>query len=198
MMSGTATVSPPQADGWAMFNVDPFLAQRVVRYHHKHGFRCAVETGTFKGHTTVGLAKLFPKVYTIELDEALYQQTTPRFDVYHNVTALHGNSPEVIQRILPELDYPLFVYLDAHWNTYWPLRDELTPLLSVKRPKLIMIHDVRVPGRSFGYDAYAGRPCDLDLIGDLLSHDECRYAFNDRTAPNSANRGVLFIEHLLD
>ena len=180
-----------------MFNVDPLLTERVVWYHAKFRFQCAVETGTFKGNTTVGLAKLFPRVFTIELDSALHAETAPRFATYPNVVALVGHSPAVLRRILPELAYPLFAYLDAHWGDPWPLRDELELLLSVKRPKLILIHDFRVPGRDFGFDVYRGRACELDYVGDLLPHDECRYGFNDRTAPESANRGVLFIEHLL-
>ena len=189
---------PPENDAWAMFNVDGLLTDRLLRYRMKHQFACAVETGTFRGNTTVGLARLFPKVFTIEMAAELYAEAKARFIHYPNVTALLGNSPEILQQILPELDYPLFAYLDAHWGDYWPLRDELTILLSVKKPKLIMIHDFQVPGRDFGYDSYKGRPCNLDYLGDLLPHDECRYAFNDRTAPRSSNRGVLFIEHLLD
>jgi len=189
---------PPANDHWAMFNVDPFLTERVVRFHNKHGFVCAVETGTSKGNTTVGLAKLFPTVFTIEVNADLYKQTKPRFVHYPNVVALMGNSAEVLKEILPQLRYPLFAYLDAHWGDYWPLPDELALLLDIKMPKLIMIHDFKVPGRDFGYDSYNGNPCSLDYLSSFLPHDECRYSFNDRTGPYSANRGVLFIEHLLD
>ena len=181
-----------------MFNVDPLLTERVVRYHSKHRFLCAVETGTFKGNTTVGLARLFPRVFTIEADPGLYAEAKPRFVHYPQITHLLGRSPDVLRQILPELVFPLFAYLDAHWGEHWPLREELTILLAVKQPKLIMIHDFKVPGRDFGFDNYKGQPCSLDYLGDLLPHDECRYAFNDRTGPHSANRGVLFIEHLLD
>ena len=194
----TSTPQPPADDGWAMFNVDALLVERVARYHQRYRFACALETGTFKGHTTVGLAKLFPKVYTIELDPMLYEETKSRFRPYPHVTALQGNSRDVLGEILPNLEYPLFAYLDAHWGTDWPLRDELAMLLAVKRPKLIMIHDFRVPGRDFGFDVYNGKACDLDFLGDILPHDECRYAFNHQTAPQSANRGVLFVEHLLE
>ena len=196
-INATTAVPPPKNDHWAMFNVDPLLVEQVVRFHQRHQFTCAVETGTFKGNTTVGLAKLFPRVFTVEVDAALYDQTTPRFMHYPNVTALRGNSAEVLKEILPQLSYPLFAYLDAHWGDYWPLRDELALLLGVKKPKLIMIHDFKVPGRDFGFDSYHGQPCSLDFLGDLLPHDECRYSFNHKTGPDSSNRGVLFIEHLL-
>ena len=197
-MQSPTIVAPQPSDDWAMFNVDPLLTERVVQYHARYRFNCAVETGTFKGHTTVGLAKLFPRVFTVELDPALHEETRARFSGYSNITALLGHSPDVLERILPELTYPLFAYLDAHWGDPWPLRDELSILLAVKQPKLIMIHDFRVPGRDFGFDEYQGQACGLDYVGDLLPHDECRYGFNHRTAPQSANRGVLFIEHLLN
>ena len=189
---------PPPNDDWAMFNVDPLLVERFVRYHSKYRFACAVETGTFKGHTTVGLARLIPKVFTVEIDPVLHEQVQPRFSCYPNITSLLGNSPDVLKKIQPQLAYPLFAYLDAHWEGYWPLRDELRLLFALKQPQLIMIHDFRVPGRDFGFDSYQGSACDLDFLGDILPHGVCRYAFNDRTAAQSANRGVLFIEHMLD
>ncbi len=189
---------PPPSDGWATFNVDRFLVERVVRYHKRIKFNAAIETGTFRGETTVGLAKLFPKVFTIEVDPELYESTKPRFRFYSNITSLLGNSARLMPEILDTIEYPLFAYLDAHWQDYCPLRDEIAALLAVKKPKLIMIHDFKVPGRDFGYDVYHGSPNSLETIADLLHHDECRYAFNHQTAPQSANRGVLFIEHLLD
>ncbi len=50
---------PPEKDGWATFNVDRFLVERVVQYHRRYHFATALETGTFRGETTVGLAKSF-------------------------------------------------------------------------------------------------------------------------------------------
>lgn len=194
----TPSLAPPSNDDGAMFNTDSFLVERFTKYHRRHGFTCAVETGTFEGDTTVGLARLIPKVLTIEIDQSMHEQVQPRFACYPNITSLLGNSPDVLAHVLPQLSYPLFAYLDAHWEDYWPLRDELELLLAVKKPKLIMIHDFRVPGRDFGFDSYNGHACDLDLIGDILPHAECRYTFNDCTAPQSADRGVLFIEHMLD
>jgi len=188
---------PPPDDHKAMFNVDQFLVDKVVDYHRRFNFRCAVETGTFEGNTTVGLAKLFPQVYTIEINERFFHAVTPRLNKYPNITQLLGRSPEQLTTILNQLSFPLFAFLDAHWHEDWPLREELAILLAIKQPKLIMIHDFKVPGRNFGYDAYLGNECSLDYIGGLLPHNECTYTFNHQTSPVSANRGVLFIEHLL-
>lgn len=181
-----------------MFNADRLLVERLCDYQRRYCFACALETGTFEGYTTLGLARLFPRVFTIEISEPNFCSAAARLARQPRVKPLLGNSSGVLSQILPELEYPLFAFLDAHWHDYWPLRDELRLLLAIKRPKLIMIHDFQVPGRNFGFDAYRGQACNLDYIGDVLPHDECRYVFNDRTAPGSANRGVLFIEHLLD
>jgi len=186
------------ADFRNMFNADGLLVERLCEYHRRYDFACALETGTFEGYTTLGLARLMPRVFTIEVSEQNYCAAAARLGREPRIIPLLGNSSAVLSQILPELDYPLFAFLDAHWHDYWPLRDELRLLLAVKQPKLIMIHDFQVPGRSFGFDAYRGQACNLDYIGDVLPHDECRYVFNDRTASGSANRGVLFIEHLLD
>lgn len=188
---------PPADDHKFMFNIDQFLVDRVVAYHQRYRFACAVETGTYQGHTTVGLAKLFPKVFTIEFNTDFHTAVQPRLNKYPNINSLLGHSPDQLRCILNDFTYPLFAYLDAHWHENWPLRDELQILLAVKQPKLIMIHDFQVPGREFGFDSYKEHACNLDYIGDILPHDECRYTFNHQTSPQSANRGVLFIEHLL-
>ena len=60
-----------------MFNVDPLLVERLVRYHSNYRFACPVETGTYKDHATVGLARLMPEVYTVEIDPALRGQVQP-------------------------------------------------------------------------------------------------------------------------
>jgi hypothetical protein len=207
MNAGTASVHDRQAvgpsstvptDTWAAFGRDHLLYEQVQAFHARRCFQTAIETGTWKGHTTVALAALFPNVHTIEIDRERFQATLPRFDDHPNVTAHCGSSPDVLLKLVSRIEYPLFALLDAHWGEDWPLRDELKILLSVRRPKLICIHDFKVPGRDFGYDCYAGQECSLDYIADLLPHGDCRYTFNSHVAPNSEQRGALFIEHLFD
>ena len=193
--AATEVVLPEEA--WAAFGRDHLLGEQVVAFHRRYRFEAAVETGTWKGHTTVALAAIFPRVHTIEVDRARYKATLPRFEEYPNVTAHCGTSPQVLLELVAAVEYPLFAMLDAHWGEDWPLRDELKILLSVRQPKLIMIHDFKVPGRDFGYDSYGGQECSLEYIADLLPHDACRYTFNSQVAPNSERRGALFIEHLL-
>ncbi len=193
----TPAAPPRPNDGWAAFERDDLLARQVAAFHRQHGFACAVETGTWKGHTTVALARLFPTVHTIEIDPERHEQTLPRFKAYPNIIAHAGHSPDVLVELVDELEYPLFAFLDAHWREQWPLRDELKILLSIRRPKLILIHDFQVPGRDFGYDRYGEHACSFDYVADLLPHSECKYTFNSHAAPHSGRRGAFFIEHLL-
>lgn len=188
---------PAEMDDWAAMSRDNLLRDQLLGFHRQHAFRCAVETGTWKGHTTVWLASVFDRVFTVEVNAERFGANKARFAAYDNIEALQGDSPRVLLELLPRLPFPLLAFLDAHWKDQWPLRDELKILLSVRRPKLIAIHDFQVPGRDFGYDAYQGRACSLDYIADLLPHDECKYSFNSHVAPQSERRGVLFIEHLL-
>ncbi len=184
-------------DGWAAFGRDGLLTRQIAAFHRQHGFRCAVETGTWKGHSTVIMARMFPRIYTLEIDAERFEANKTRLGAYENVVALQGNSPKLLVDLVSTFEYPLFAFLDAHWGADWPLREELKILLSVRRPKLIAIHDFKVPGRDFGYDRYDGQECCLEYIADLLPHDECKYSFNSHVAPQSERRGALFIEHLL-
>lgn len=190
-------LAPPDVSA-TMFGGDPLITKLVDEYRAKIDFACAVETGLGYARTTPGLAVRFPRVFTVEVLPEMFAQHAPLVREYGNVSALLGNSARVLQRILPELRYPLFALLDAHGPNNWPLRDELTTLLAVKQPKLIVVHDFRVPGRGFGFDVYDGKPCDFDYIGDVLPHDECRYRFNHAVGAESHQRGVLIIEHLLE
>ena len=184
-------------DGWAALGRDQVLCRQILVLHRQHRFCCAVETGTWKGHTTVALATMFPRVYTIEVDRQRYEANRPRFAAYNNIVAVLGDSPRMLVDLMDTFEFPLFALLDAHWGEKWPLRDELKILLSVRRPKLVAIHDFKVPGREFGYDRYGDQECSLDYVADLLPHNECKYTFNSYVAPQSERRGVLFIEHLL-
>jgi hypothetical protein len=85
-------------------------------------YTTVVETGTFKGTTTLRLAERFDRVYTVEIDERLYKMAANKFasKKKDNIVALLGDSREVLGTLVPELcadgkaDKVVF-WLDAHW-----------------------------------------------------------------------------------
>jgi hypothetical protein len=83
----------------------------------------AIETGTEQGNGTQILADRYKKVITIELDDIYYNEAKVKFANTKNVECHHGNSEEVLKRIIPTLTGPTMYWLDAHYmgtvNTDW-------------------------------------------------------------------------------
>jgi hypothetical protein len=77
------------------------------------GLERAVETGTFLGGGARALAAMFPSVVTIELSDHYFEQARTDLADVPNVTAEHGSSPTVLQRLEPA---PTLYWLDAHWS----------------------------------------------------------------------------------
>ena len=77
-----------------------------------------VETGTFLGESTKVMADNFKKVYTIELDEKLYHDTSSKLknEGYENIEFILGDSGEKIEKLTKEIKEPTVFFLDAHWS----------------------------------------------------------------------------------
>ena len=58
----------------------------------------------------------FDKVYTIELNRHLYEGARVRFSKFDNVSVFHGDSGEVLPRVLSDIDQPCLFWLDAHYS----------------------------------------------------------------------------------
>jgi hypothetical protein len=84
------------------------------RYARDHRLRVFVETGTHIGSTTAALASQFDRCFTIELSPALYERAAARLAPMTNVACLHGDSTDVLPRILRSLAEPALFWLDAH------------------------------------------------------------------------------------
>jgi len=72
-----------------------------------------VETETFLGGGARTLSAMFPSVVTIELSEHYFEQARTDLADVPNITAEHGASPTVLQRLEPA---PTLYWLDAHWS----------------------------------------------------------------------------------
>jgi hypothetical protein len=118
-----------------------------------------VETGTFLGMTTHFLARTAQRhgadVYSCEINERFFSIASRTVGDLGNVHLRRGDSVEFLQSLSPGLsDATNFVYLDAHWYDYLPLRDELL-ILGQWRNTVVMIDDFKVPSdERFGWDKY--------------------------------------------
>lgn len=122
-------------------------------------FENYVETGTFLGMTTDFLARTArergARVYSCEIDDRHFAIASRTVGMLQNVKLYKGNSVDFLRSLSSTLAPALnFAYLDAHWNEYLPLRDELS-ILKKWRKTIVMIDDFKVPfDERFGWDKY--------------------------------------------
>lgn len=88
------------------------LASELIR---AFGLQNAVETGSYFGLGALHLAALCSKVWSIEADPSLVAFCRATYKQVHNLSFLHGDSPFVLETLLPQLEGPSLIVLDAHW-----------------------------------------------------------------------------------
>jgi hypothetical protein len=144
-----------------------------------------VETGTFKGETTIWASGAFKEVYTIENSRELFDSTSRSLLKYSNIHPLYGNSALQLNKVVPEIKQPALFWLDAHWcggNTYGnedpcPLLDEIRIIKQSGYNHIIMIDDARFflkpPPRPQNSDLWPG----LKEILGSLNRDENYFTF---------------------
>jgi len=122
--------------------------------------RCAVETGTYKANSTRKMAFMFPRVYTIEIGQAQFDANAPLLACMPHVSAILGDSAEIVPLLAKVLQEPVLWYLDAHWfpaqfadgvelcrDNPFPLWAELEAIRDRKMPDLVLVDDVHAMGR---------------------------------------------------
>jgi predicted O-methyltransferase YrrM len=152
--------------GYYAFNYAPELALFFADLQKTHKIDTVVETGTFNGSTTVAFSHLFNHVHTIEVQEDKYINAVKKFKSYSNVRCHLGSSEKVLKHLLPTISNKrsLF-YLDAHWESFWPLLDELEEISKTHKDNcIIVIDDFKVPNRP-------------DILYDYYKHHECSFEY---------------------
>jgi hypothetical protein len=135
----------------------PSAVKRAVlrEYADRFGLRTLVETGTYRGGTIAALRNRFARIYSVELDDALYERAGARFAGMANVTLLHGDSADVLPTLLPRLTEPALFWLDGHYSgpgtakgrKETPIVEEIRAVLAHPIPgHVILIDDARVFG----------------------------------------------------
>ena len=97
----------------------------VLSHAKRYGLRILVETGTFHGEMIETALGHFDIIYSIELDDALYAAAVKKFAGRKEVRLLHGDSGQMIGKVLAELKAPALFWLDAHYMDGRPAFIEL-------------------------------------------------------------------------
>lgn len=184
--------------GWGAFHGDAIYRKLMLDLPDAFRFTSFVETGTFRGYSTEFMALHKPQlpIFTIEVESCTYTLAQRALRKYPNITQYLGNSGDWIRDLIREQrlgDFPLF-YLDAHWQRYWPLRDELRHIAEAKMRAVIVIDDFEVPGRpDFGFDVDGGAEvveglkCNLDYIRPSLLSPNLYHAIFPKYSEQDAN-----------
>ena len=95
----------------------------------EHGIRTFIETGTYLGATTEALAGSFDTVYSIELDQQLFEQARKKFAAQPHIRIIQGDSGRVLGELLPTISEPCLFFLDGHYSgSATALGDDTTPI----------------------------------------------------------------------
>ena len=175
-----------------MFHGDEVAIKKVKELLTRFKVQSIVETGTYYGDTTLGFSKLFSgHIFTIELNRECFVEASKTLHSCTNVSCLLGSSPKVMDELLPKLKQPVFFYLDAHWNEYWPILDELKIIAKHRIRSIIMIHDFFVPNSGLVFDSYGGQQLNLEFVKQGLDEIFGRKFDLEYNEP-PAFRGILY------
>jgi hypothetical protein len=168
-----------QGPDWNGFHRDQIYRALMIEIAKSLPVSSFVETGTWRGDSTQTIAMRFPRlpIYTCEIVEKTYHLARGVLKKYPTVTQSLGRSDEFIGQLIRERkigDFPFF-FLDAHWQTYWPLRQELKYISDAQLKAIMVIDDFEVPGQpAFGFDidgggeVTAGEKCNVEYIRPSL------------------------------
>jgi len=172
------------------FNNNRYHALELLKLRDRFNIEICIETGTQFGRTCKFLAKTFKTVHTIEINDhgferswgympSHYQFARDQLKEYKNVTLHLGSSPEVLDRILPQLvtttRCPILFYLDAHnvSPAAGPIGtaalDELKMIARYCRDNcVVVLDDIYNPNVPHPYDSYNGIRFDHSFVKESL------------------------------
>lgn len=188
IQSHFSTMEPLEYCG---FNSAPEIAQFIHSLKTDYAIDVAIETGTYLGETTRFLADCFNEVHTIEISDVNLNKALKALKDKDNVQAHLGSSEIVLHNLLPALkDKRAIFYLDAHWNEFWPLLDELREIGKTHKDNcIIVIDDFKVPGRKdLKYDKYGPHSCSYRYIENALSQVFTEYDYYYIIPKNAKSR----------
>lgn len=132
--------------GYIQFSIPKALVLEILEHVPIENF---IETGTFKGDTSIWACKHFSNVYTIEIDLEMAKSTAASARAIKNIKFLTGDSRKVLPELLANIKGRSFFWLDGHWcaggggkESECPLLDEIKAIHGCPEP-IIFIDDAR-------------------------------------------------------
>lgn len=163
------------------------------------GVRAVVETGTYRGTTTLFLARLFgTAVYSVEIDPRFHYYAWLRTRGVASVKLALGDSRQFLRGLALDPDVPkqdVFFYLDAHRPGNIPLREEVDLICRTWDQSLVMIDDFAVPGDpGYGFLDYGpGLRYATELLPPVTQNYRQFYPATSSCEENGYRRGCILL-----
>lgn len=91
--------------------------QKVLsRYAFRYQLSTLVETGTYLGDMIFCMRKRFHTIISIELSRELCERAQQRMRDFPNISVIHGDSSQVLPKVLEDLRVPSLFWLDGHYS----------------------------------------------------------------------------------
>lgn len=89
-------------------------------------------------------------------------------------------------------------FLDAHWGSHCPLKDELKVIAKHGLRPVIAIHDFYVPGEhGLAFDSYNGQALTFDWLGpvfdEIYGANGYHYYYNSEAESTEIKVGIIYI-----
>lgn len=184
----------------------PFNGQTARRDLIKHIIQAwnpeaIVETGTFRGITTEWFAENTSRpIFTCEKNKRFFFQSEQRFSQFSNIHLSLQDSRDFLRQIAKTdiSQKRVLFYLDAHWNTDLPLREEVFIIFNHFKSPCVIIDDFKVPfDAGYSYDDYgSGKVLSLEILEGLLSPDtQIAFPSTPSESDTGARRGTVILIH---
>lgn len=186
---------------WNEFNNDNYVAAEVLKLKSK--FKCTVfcETGTCLGSTSIWAAENFKNVVTFENHAPFFEIAKKRKEILgtKNLEQHFINSVDGLKEVLPKIkDKNILFFLDAHFQNYCPLLDELKTIKENNLTPVIVVHDCKVVGEpALGYDTWNGIEISYETmkhyLDEIYGEGKYSYHYNSDKESTAVKRGVIYI-----
>ena len=128
------------------------MHDELIKIAKRNDIKVFIETGTYIGNTVFAVKDTFTSIYSIELSKKIYNLLKKRFETYSNINILNGDSTQVLNKILIDIDEPILFWLDAHYSSggtakgkkHTPIFEELKTIFNIDGDDhIILIDDMK-------------------------------------------------------
>ena len=164
-------------------------------------FSAIVETGSFRGCSTEFFSVISRvPIHSIESNPRNFGFAKARLIGRSNCNLHLGSSHQLLPSLLAgviDTSLPVFFYLDAHWNQYLPLRDEIKTISELCPHFIALIDDFEVPSEpEYSWDDYGvNGALNYAYIKDLIKRYSliARYPSTPASMDTGSRRGSILL-----